>query len=101
MEKNISIIQYFAQLGQVAARGNLSDRRKYDRDITEFHRLYTTYKTELTEGDYQNLLDWCAERNIYAYAEQWHNGTQWLAMDLMAKWLKGEAKQQYEERAIK
>ena len=84
---NISIIQYFAQMGQIATRGNLSDRRNYDRDTAEFHRLYTAYKTELTEGNWQNLLDWCAERGIYAYAEQWHNGTEWLAMDLMARWL--------------
>lgn len=86
-ECNISIIQYFAQMGQVAARGNLSDRRKYDRDTAEFYRLYTAYRTELTEGGWQNLLDWCTERGVYAYAEQWHNGAQWLAMDLMAKWL--------------
>lgn len=86
-ECNISVIQYFAQMGQVAARGSLSDCRKYAKDSVEFYRLYTAYKTKLTEGDWQNLLDWCAERGIYAYAEQWHNGTQWLALDLMAKWL--------------
>ena len=86
-ECNISIIQYFAQIGQVASHGNLSDHRKYDRDTAEFHRLYAVYKAEPTEGDWQNLLDWCTERGIYAYAEQWHNGTQWLALDLMAKWL--------------
>ena len=84
---NISIIQYFTQLGQAAAHGNPTDRRKYDRDAAEFRRLYTVYAVEPTEGDWENLLDWCMERGIYAYAEQWHNGTQWLALDLMAKWL--------------
>ena len=86
-ECNISIVQYFAQLGQVASKGNLTDRRKYGEDTHEFLRLYDDYHANLTEGDWQNLLDWCAERGIYAYAEQWHNGMTWLARDLMAKWL--------------
>lgn len=88
-ECNISIIQYFAQMGQVAAHGNLSDRRKYNSDSGEFYRLHKQYKATMTEGDWTALVDWCAERGIYAYAEQWHNGMQWLALDLMAKWLEG------------
>lgn len=86
-ECNISIIQYFAQLGQVAARGSLSDCRKYDRDVAEFRRLYAAYKSEPTEGSWQSLLDWCAKRGIYAYAEQRHKGANWFALALMAKWL--------------
>lgn len=57
MEKNISIIQYFVHMGQVAAHGNLSDCRKYAKESVQFYRLYTAYKTEPTEGDWQNLLD--------------------------------------------
>ena len=86
-ECNISVIQYFAQMGQVAARGSLSDRMKYDNDIHEFVYLYRTYRDNNTEGDWQRLVDWCTNRGVYVYAEQWHDGMKWLAIDLMAKWL--------------